>query len=264
MPTPFQALLIAATVAGLAIDASPAQAKVETWDHCARAVRAAERSEGIPKGLLTAISLAESGRWNAERRASLAWPWTVMAEGKGQYFPTKQDAIAHVEAVRARGVRNVDVGCMQVNLKYHPDAFANLDEALDPGANAAYAARFLRGLRRELGHWTAAAGRYHSATPELSGPYLAKVVELWGQKARSTGLRPASGSSSTVRATANVPRAQVRRSAAARAGLRQRTLFTSASAVSPRRDARALERFAARRAAQLAAWRETLKRRLHQ
>ena len=35
-----------------------------------------------------------------------------------------------------RGVRQVDVGCMQINLQSHPHAFASLEDAFDPGSNA--------------------------------------------------------------------------------------------------------------------------------
>ncbi|HJO71542.1 MAG: hypothetical protein QF450_07035 [Rhodospirillales bacterium] len=58
----------------------------------------------------------------------------------------------------ARGVRNIDVGCMQVNLLYHKDAFATLEEAFEPASNAAYAARFLKDLYATSGSWSAAAG----------------------------------------------------------------------------------------------------------
>ena len=45
---------------------------------------------------------------------------------------TRQQAVAAVQALQARGVRSIDVGCLQVNLMYHPIAFASLDDAFDP------------------------------------------------------------------------------------------------------------------------------------
>ena len=74
----------------------------------------------------------ESGRWDAEAQASFAWPWTVTAEGRGRYLPSKAEALAEVRQLRARGLTNIDVGCMQVNLFYHPDAFDDLNQAFDP------------------------------------------------------------------------------------------------------------------------------------
>src|SRR5579871_1916551 len=113
---------------------------------CGQETARQEKQQAIPDRLLHAISLVESGRWDAEHQATLAWPWTVMAEGEGRFLPSKEAAIAEVRKLQARGVRNIDVGCMQINLLAHPDAFANLDEAFEPRSNVAYAARFLNDL----------------------------------------------------------------------------------------------------------------------
>jgi len=146
---------------------------------CSAEVTTAERSYGIPSGLLQSISILESGRYDSARRATIAWPWTVMAEGEGRYLPTKAEAIAEVRRLKARGVQNIDVGCMQVNLRYHPTAFADLDEAFDPAANVSYAARFLTGLHEATGHWPTAASYYHSQTPSLAASYREKLMRIW-------------------------------------------------------------------------------------
>jgi hypothetical protein len=157
-------------------------------DLCARAISQEEREQGIPPRLMHAIALAESGRWDAQRQATVAWPWTINAEGEGRYFPSMGAAIAAVHALQARGVDRIDVGCMQVNLHYHGDAFTDLSEAFDPATNVAYAADFLKTLYAETGSWSEATGRYHSATPELSGPYRARVLAMWNDQ-RQRGLR---------------------------------------------------------------------------
>ncbi len=90
-----------------------AQTPVDSWESCARRTAQAERAHGLPNHLLNAISKVESGRWHAPSGAILAWPWTVTAGGKGRFLPSKKAAIAEVEHLRARGVRNIDVGCMQ-------------------------------------------------------------------------------------------------------------------------------------------------------
>ncbi len=81
------------------------------------------------------------------------WPWTIDADGVGQFFATKAQAVAAVAALQAQGVRSIDVGCMQVNLMHHPDAFASLDQAFDPAANSAFAVRFLNALYRRTESW---------------------------------------------------------------------------------------------------------------
>ncbi|PKU26672.1 murein transglycosylase [Telmatospirillum siberiense] len=138
-----------------------------------------EKALGIPDRLLHAISLVESGRWNSESRASFAWPWTVMAEGEGRFLPSKAAAIAEVRKLQAAGVRNIDVGCMQVNLLAHPDAFASLDEAFEPATNVGYAGRFLVGLHDSTQNWPTAGAYYHSQTPNLAAAYKARLLSTW-------------------------------------------------------------------------------------
>ncbi len=164
--------------------AVPIQTIDNPWKICARETAEVERQKGIPEYLLAAISLAETGRWNGERRENVAWPWTVTARGEGRYFASKRDAITHVYELWDAGVENIDVGCMQINLRYHGRAFANLDEAFDPAANADYAARFLKELKGQTRSWTRAVAQYHSAAPEKNRPYKRKVLKYWNQQRR--------------------------------------------------------------------------------
>jgi len=185
----FAAALTAAPTIASGTTAQPVESKRKI---CAAETIAVERDMGIPRGLLGAISLAETGRWDADREASFAWPWTVMAEGRGRYFDTKAEAVAEVEALLARGITNIDVGCMQINLYYHGGAFADIEEALDPSANATYAGEYLKNLYGSAGSWTTAAGYYHSMTPERGDAYREKVLALWdGAKRHIPSARPA-------------------------------------------------------------------------
>ncbi len=66
---------------------------------------------------------------------------------------------------------------------YHASAFASLEEAFDPTANAAYAAKFLLRLLAQTGSWPSATAGYHSLTPEIGGEYARKVLAIWGRPA---------------------------------------------------------------------------------
>ena len=149
------------------------------WELCARHTDQVEKSKGLPPYILTAISKVESGRWSDGAAEMVAWPWTVRADGRGQYLPSKQAAIREVERLRAMGVKSIDVGCMQVNLLHHPQAFTDLEAAFDPAANIAYAAGFLSRLQATLHSWPKAIGRYHSSSIEFSGSYRFKVLRAW-------------------------------------------------------------------------------------
>jgi hypothetical protein len=146
---------------------------------CESAVAAAEVAARLPPRLLDAISVTESGRPDPVSGERRAWPWTINAEGEGTFLATRQDAVAAVRALQARGVQSIDVGCMQVNLMYHPRAFASLEEAFDPRANAAYAARFLNALFAEHKDWAQAIAAYHSETPALGDAYRVLVLARW-------------------------------------------------------------------------------------
>lgn len=156
----------------------------DSWRLCPRAIAVQEHAQGIPKHLLSAIAIAESGRKHPRIGRRMPWPWTVMAEGRGRYLPSKTAAIREVRQLQARGVRNIDVGCMQVNLYHHSDAFLSLDEAFEPSSNVGYAGEFLRRLFESTGSWQEAAGMYHSATPEHKIPYRQRVVRLWNEQQR--------------------------------------------------------------------------------
>jgi hypothetical protein len=148
------------------------------WQACAQAGMLAERQWGIPDGLLLAVGRVESGR-TAPNGATVPWPWTIDANGSGRFLADQAEAVATVRALVAAGTASVDVGCYQVNLQQHPVAFASLEEAFDPVANATYAARFLRALYVREGSWEAAVAAYHSATPEHGLPYRDRVFAAW-------------------------------------------------------------------------------------
>jgi hypothetical protein len=159
-----------------------ATAESNPWQICADFTARAEAETGLPAHLLAAISKVESGRWDASQGAVSAWPWTVTSGDEGGFFPTKAAAIAEVRALRAQGRRNIDVGCMQINLKHHPEAFADLEAAFDPAQNVAYAASLLLRLRQEARSWTKAIAFYHSRTPKFNGPYRLKVFRAWREE----------------------------------------------------------------------------------
>jgi hypothetical protein len=145
---------------------------------CETATRNAERTERLPRGLLEAISLKEFGRWDGGAKRSVPWPWTVTSGGPGEHLASREEALAKVRDLQAKGVTNIDVGCMQINLRYHPHAFEDLEAAFDPAKNAAYAGAHLRQLREDHKSWNKAVERYHSSNPERCGAYRKAVYQL--------------------------------------------------------------------------------------
>jgi soluble lytic murein transglycosylase-like protein len=166
----------------LAVVAGASQAAAGPVDGlCAALARQAEREQGIPPGLVQALALAESGRWFADEGVTRPWPWTVTSGADSFFLPSKPAALRKVHELRSQGRSNIDVGCMQVNLGYHGDAFASVAEALEPATNVAYAAQFLKQLREETRSWARATARYHSRHPARGRAYREKVYRFWQQ-----------------------------------------------------------------------------------
>ncbi len=156
-----------------------AKISLRSNDLCAGLILRTEGRRGIPARLLGAISIAESGRLDPSSGAIIAWPWTVNAGGDARYYASKAQAIAGVRRLKARSVRNIDVGCMQVNLMHHPKAFKNLEAAFDPATNVAYAARYLKELHGKAGSWVSAVASYHSGDLRRGHPYMLRVLKIW-------------------------------------------------------------------------------------
>ena len=164
------------------------------WDalqagQCSASIAAAEGAYGTSPGLLLAIAKAESGRPVPPMTGLQPWPWAINADGAARYFDSKAAAVTWVRQALARGVAQIDVGCMQINLQAHPRAFRDLDDAFDPTANASYAARFLSRLRDDAGgNWFIATGWYHSRTPGLADDYRERVQAIAAGRIPSVGL----------------------------------------------------------------------------
>jgi hypothetical protein len=186
---------VAASCLFVGVAAYPAVAQSTVT--CEQAGHEAEQRFAVPSGLLLAIGRVESGRWDAGLGRVVPWPWAIDVDGSGRLFDSSAAAIQATESVMAAGRHSIDVGCFQINLQQHPDAFAGLGQAFDPRANATYAARFLTSLRLRLGNWQDAVAAYHSATPDLGAPYRQRVFAAWTGQSENIPVYGAQLSSSS-------------------------------------------------------------------
>lgn len=148
----------------------------------------AEQKFNIPRNLLLSIACAESGRQTADGSIQLH-PFAIQSGGKSWFPDNKHQAIQIVKTLQRKRVANIDVGCMQVNLMHHPQAFETLQQAFDPAHNIYYAAFFLHKLaERFQGNWLYAFPCYHSYTPSHQNTYRRKVLSFWKTLANSTAL----------------------------------------------------------------------------
>ncbi|MDR2794762.1 MAG: transglycosylase SLT domain-containing protein [Holosporaceae bacterium] len=151
-------------------------------DLCESEIIEAEKKFAIPRRLLLAIGTVESGKaetGNVTSKRKRPWPWTICARGKSYFCSTKSAAIAMVKRFMARGVKNIDVGCMQINLLHHTKAFRDLEEAFTPKNNIEYAAKYFMQLKKASNSWTYAVGYYHSKSSRHYKPYCYSVYNVW-------------------------------------------------------------------------------------
>lgn len=158
---------------GLLVLPQMASAAADPSDQCDQAAARASQDSGVPIDILLAITRVETGRSDGR-----PWPWTINADGAGNWYASKDEAVAGAAAHESDGTETYDVGCFQLNIKWHGDGFASLDDMFDPDKNAAYAAQFLATLYQQSGDWAAAVSAYHSRTPDLADAYLAKVKAI--------------------------------------------------------------------------------------
>jgi hypothetical protein len=141
---------------------------------CDTAIAGTERAARLPPRLLGAIADVESGRPDAAGNLH-PWPWTINAEGRGQFFASKRDAVEAVRTLQAQGMRSI---------------------------NAAYAARFLNTLYGISGSWVKATAAYHSQTPAIGADYGQRVMARWQHRGPSTAVVQTAYSDFTPRSTA--------------------------------------------------------------
>ena len=166
-------MFVAGALLGLCgLWARPGAARVAQPDPpslCSDAAHVAARQTGVPVEVLMAVSLTETGR---KRGGSFVpWPWTLNVAGAGAWFDSADEALKTAEKTLMGGEESFDVGCFQINYRWHGKEFSSLKAMMDPRTNALYAARYLTELYGETGDWTLAAGHYHSRTPQYADRY---------------------------------------------------------------------------------------------
>ena len=139
----------------------------------AAAIRAADAG-GVPRKVMLAITEVETRTKRGGQ--SGPWPWTVNMAGKGNWFASRAGALLHAQTALGRGETSFDVGCFQLNYRWHGHNFPSIDAMFEPATSGAYAARFLTSLHEETGDWIRAAGLYHSRTAVHAQRYREMVA----------------------------------------------------------------------------------------
>lgn len=191
-------LYLSATFSAVCLLAPPAHALLQDAQLCDAAAQSAAFSSDTPTELLQAISRVESGR--KSQGVVSPWPWTVNYAGQGYWFGSQKEAYGFAQSLLENGNDNFDLGCFQINLRWHGDKFSSLEQAFTPSTNALVAAQFLHSLFQRKGNWSDAVAAYHSQTQQRGQAYLTKV-EAALQEMRGANDSPQLEEIQTVQAT---------------------------------------------------------------
>ena len=123
---------------------------------CEREIASAARRYDIPLAVFYAVGLNETG---AKGRLQ---PFAMNIDGRASIQQSLSQALTRFREAKAHGAKMIDIGCMQINHRYHAAHFATLEAMFDPAQNIDYAARFLRELKLREGTWTMAVARYNA------------------------------------------------------------------------------------------------------
>lgn len=166
--------LLAAGLATALLGAPPAWAEntpVRASNACKTEIAAASHRHGIPEAVAMIVAKVESGH-DALALNIAGWPARARSVA---------DGVVALRRLQAAGIKSVDVGCMQINLKHHPQAFDRLEDAFDPRTNADYGVRLLKRLFAETRSWGKAIASYHSRDPDRQRIYLEAVKKTLGR-----------------------------------------------------------------------------------
>jgi soluble lytic murein transglycosylase-like protein len=139
---------------------------------CEKHLSAASEAEDVPLGLLYAVALTETGS------GGVLSPYALNIEGTPFLASSSAEAMVAFQKAREADKSLIDLGCMQINFRYHHQKFSSIPDMLDPRQNVTYAAKFLKSLKLRHGSWTEAVARYHAgpANKVAQHRYVCKVL----------------------------------------------------------------------------------------
>ncbi len=153
---------------------------------CLAAARLAERTHGLPEGLMVAVALSESG----------LHAHALNIRGRAHFPEDRATARSLVASAGGRGF----AGCVQISLGHARGS----DWPLDPVRATDWAGALMARAYAETGSWTAAIARFHGGSPRGSQRVICRVrAKLEAAAPGSPVLRDASCGGDSARERRN-------------------------------------------------------------
>lgn len=143
---------------------------------------------GIDPYLLYAVALVESARVSGNVAAP--WPWALNHSGRTFYPGNPQAAIDQVRDALSAGKRAIDVGLMQVNLRWHRHRVRRPEDLVDPLTNLQVGADILaEAIGSSPGDLVLGVGRYHAWHDRAAAYRYGRKVLALADRIRNDRIR---------------------------------------------------------------------------
>lgn len=118
--------------------------------------------KGLDPFELYAVSLMESSKYNSDRTIT-PWPLAINSAGTPIIPKSIDEALNALAIELKKGVQSIDIGLMQVNIKWHVYRVSDIRSLFDPETNLRVGADILaEAIRSEPNDRTLGLGRYHA------------------------------------------------------------------------------------------------------
>jgi hypothetical protein len=126
----------------------------------------------VPLDILYSVGLTETGH------KGVLGPYDLNVDGRAVHSETLTQALQAYARADQSGAKLIDIGCMQINHRFHAAHFRSLEDMFDPERNVRYAAEFLKTLHAQEGSWTLAVARYNAGpdNPKAQRAYVCAVI----------------------------------------------------------------------------------------
>jgi len=135
---------------------------------------------GLDPLLIYSVALAESGAGRGNGNVS-PWAWTLRAPKKPFYADSQEEAEEVLASFIERYGSSIDVGYMQINIKWHGDRVENHSDLLDPETNICLGSEILKtAIASAPDDLILGVGRYHHwADESRSRMYGKRVLRIY-------------------------------------------------------------------------------------
>jgi hypothetical protein len=125
---------------------------------------------GLDPYILYAVALVESAK--VSKRVAKPWPWALNRQGRPFIPSSLTEAKDILGGSLAKGIRSIDVGLMQVNVRWQGHRVRQPEDLLDPETNLKVGADVLaEAIGSAPGNLVLGIGRYHAGFRDAERAY---------------------------------------------------------------------------------------------